>query len=154
MLALLSCKRSGRSIGAEIAALYGTDLVAISGEALEHRLVRLLDPEVVFVPEAAEAQQPLRHAGVEKVVRLFTAAGIDWHSCEYLVEEIAEEDDQILVTGRIVAEPRSRRQRASFRFAHVWTVHEGRVAEIAAYRSPGEAHRACRREQEAERASA
>ena len=122
-----------------IGGLYDRDCLALPRERLERALEDLLHPAVVFVPESSSG---VRHVGIAEIVRLLVAARGDWTSCRYAVEQVDEEHDEVLVSGRVLAEARGSGARASFPFAHVWAVRDQRVVKIAAYHSLADAREA------------
>ncbi len=125
-----------------LGTLYGQDWPAVPEEALERALVELLDPDVVFVPESEAGRPPSRHVGIDEALRLFGAARGDWAHYRYIVEGIDQQDDDVLVSGRVVAEIRESGARASFRFAHLWTTKDERAVKVVAYHGPEEARAA------------
>jgi ketosteroid isomerase-like protein len=128
-----------------IGTLYGQDWLAMPEEALERALVELLDPDVVFVGESEAGAPPSRHVGIAEALRLFGAARGDWARYRYIVEGTDEQDGEVLVSGRVVAEIRESGDRASFRFAHLWTIRDERAIKVVAYHGPAEARAALKR---------
>ena len=128
-----------------IGTLYGQDWLAMPEEALERALADLLDPDIVFVAEPEAGAPPSRHVGIAEALRLFGAARGDWARYRYIVERIDQQDDEVLVSGRVVAEVRESGARASFRFAHLWTIRNERAVKVVAYHGPEEARAALKR---------
>lgn len=125
-----------------IGALYGRDWLEMPEEGLARALAELLDPDFTLVPDAEGGVASAPRAGLDSALRLFSAAREDWVSCRYVADAIDEHGDEVLVSGRLVAEPRGSGPRASFSFAHAWTIRAGRVVRIAAYHGRAQARTA------------
>ena len=116
-----------------IGALYDQDWSAVPDESLRCALAELFDREAVFVAEPEPDRDPPRPAGFEAAMRLFATARRDWASVRHLVERVDARGDQVLVSGRVLAEARESGSRAWFEFAHVWTLASGRVVKVVAH---------------------
>jgi hypothetical protein len=125
-----------------IGALYGQDWLAVPEEALRCALAELAAPDAIFVPEPEPGRDQLAAGGIGDALAMFAAAREEWTSCRYLVEELEQLGDQVLVAGKLVAESRPSGDRACFGFAHVWTFEGGLAARVAAYPSRVEGRRA------------
>ncbi len=130
MLATLRERTEANAI--TLGVLYGRDWLETPQESLEHAFSTLVDPDVAFVGEPEADGSGRAEVGLATTLRLLAAAREHWRSCRYVAERIDEHAGDLIVSGRVVAELRSG-SRASFPFAHVWTLRDRRAIRIAAF---------------------
>ena len=123
------------SIGATMMCVYSQEWLALDRLMLEDALLEFLDPQIVFVAESG-GDDTVECVGVAEIAHRLKAAREEWKTCYFLVGEIREEGNQVLVAGRLVADLRDSGSRVSHPFAHVWSLGgEGRFVRVTAYSS-------------------
>lgn len=74
------------------------------------------------------------YRGTEAVAEgAFAAVAASWASFETLPERYLDAGDQVVVTGRIRAEPRGGGDAVEVPFAHVWEFRDGNAARMQAF---------------------
>ena len=82
-------------------------------------------------------------SGVQGLEMFVEAVEVDFSEFRYEADEIEETgDDRVLVLGTIHARARATGMPLSGDFGHVWTVRDGRAAQVQAYRDRAEARQA------------
>ncbi|GAA4988092.1 nuclear transport factor 2 family protein [Pseudonocardia tropica] len=90
-------------------------------------LLALLDPHVRWT-EAAGSAYPGTHIGHDEVVGgLFARLGQDWSTFAPEVDELVDLGGRVLALGRLTGVHRGTGKSMSSRFAHLFTVTDGRV---------------------------
>lgn len=120
------------SIGAAMICVYSQEWLSIENPLLEDALLEFLDPQIAFVAQSG-GEDTVECRGVSEIAQRLRAAREEWRTCHFLVEEINEETDRVLVTGRLVAELLHSGSRVSHPFAHVWWRDEERFVRLVAY---------------------
>jgi ketosteroid isomerase-like protein len=117
--------------------VYAIGLDRTQPRSLETALVELrslLDPGVVFVPEAGRADG-VAYRGIDQYLELFERSLEVWERWSYELSEVVPAgEDRILAVGVVMARRRGQEVRSPF--ATVWTLRAGKATRIEPYPDP------------------
>jgi uncharacterized protein len=100
-----------------------------------------LDPDVIW-RESAELPGAGEMRGADAVRRFLREFLESWESFEQEVEGIEQAGDRVLVSLHMSGRGRASGLEVDTRYAHLWTVRDGRGVAVEAYRDPAEARAA------------
>jgi ketosteroid isomerase-like protein len=99
-------------------------------------IVEVVDPEVRW--ESTESlPQGGSFSGQEGVVQFFEAVGRAWEDLKIEIEDLLECGDHVVGVGQAKGELRGSGP-AGYRFAHVFTISEGKIVHFREYADPDE----------------
>ena len=97
------------------------------------------DVEVVWGADMPDTGTYYGMAGLEEGIREFFKA---WDQVAWEADEIIDVGERVLVLATARGRGRGSGLETETRFAHIWTMRDGRAIRIAAYTNPAEALKA------------
>jgi ketosteroid isomerase-like protein len=101
--------------------------------------VSMLDPEVVFEETVLPDSAGETYRGHEGVVRAWGRWAEAWEEFTTAVEQILDAGEQLVSIHTVHLQGRHSGASATFRYAYLYTLRDGKAVHIRSYKNPAEA---------------